>query len=169
LSIDVRHGARRERLLAASQHGDEYDGHMPQSGIRAGYRDASICLAGAPAQEISGRFKASEVLPYIGAQVAGAIVAAAVLYAIASGKPDWVPGGFASNGYGDLSPGKYGMASCFFIQVIACDHRDHFEGSSGWIRRHSNRIMPHSDPSVFDSGHKCFRQSGAQHRARVVR
>jgi aquaporin Z len=45
--------------------------------------------------------------------VAGAIVAAAVLYAIASGKPDLVPGGFASNGYGELSPGKYGLASCF--------------------------------------------------------
>jgi aquaporin Z len=45
-----------------------------------------------------GRFKASEVLPYIVAQVGGAIVAAAVLYAIASGKPDWVPGDFASNG-----------------------------------------------------------------------
>src|SRR6476620_8355388 len=66
-----------------------------------------------------GRFKGSEVLPYIAAQVAGAIVAAAILYAIASGKPDWVPGGFASNGYGDLSPGKYGVASCFFIEVIA--------------------------------------------------
>ena len=67
----------------------------------------------------SGRFKASEMLPYIGAQVSGAIVAAAVLYAIASGKPDWVPGGFASNGYGELSPGKYGIASCFLIEVIA--------------------------------------------------
>ena len=66
-----------------------------------------------------GRFKAADVLPYILAQVAGAIVAAAVLYAIASGKPDWVPGGFASNGYGELSPGKYGLASCFLIEVIA--------------------------------------------------
>ena len=56
-----------------------------------------------------GRFKAADVLPYILAQVAGAIVAAAVLYAIASGKPGWIPGGFASNGYGDLSPGKYGL------------------------------------------------------------
>jgi aquaporin Z len=66
-----------------------------------------------------GRFKASDVIPYIIAQVAGAIVAAAVLYAIASGKPDWVAGGFASNGFGDLSPGKYGLMSCFFIEVIA--------------------------------------------------
>jgi aquaporin Z len=53
------------------------------------------------------------------AQVVGAIVAAGVLYTIASGKPDWVPGGFASNGYGDLSPGKYGLVSCFVIEVIA--------------------------------------------------
>jgi aquaporin Z len=66
-----------------------------------------------------GRFKGTDVLPYVLAQVAGAISAAAVLYAVASGKPDWVPGGFASNGYGDLSPGKYGLASCFLIEVIA--------------------------------------------------
>src|SRR4029450_8250747 len=65
-----------------------------------------------------GRFKASDVIPYIIAQVAGAIVAAAVLYAIASGKPDWVPGGFASNGFGDLSPGKYGLVACACIEVI---------------------------------------------------
>jgi aquaporin Z len=66
-----------------------------------------------------GRFKTREVLPYIMAQVVGAIAAAAVLYAIASGKPDWVPGGFAANGFGDLSPGKYGLVSCFAIEVIA--------------------------------------------------
>ena len=66
-----------------------------------------------------GRFKATDVLPYILAQVAGAIAAAAVLYVIASGKPGWVPGGFASNGFGDLSPGKYSLASCFLIEVIA--------------------------------------------------
>jgi len=66
-----------------------------------------------------GRFKATDVLPYILTQVAGAIVAAAVLYVIASGKPEWVPGGFASNGYGDLSPGKYSLVSCFLSEVIA--------------------------------------------------
>src|SRR5215469_14088461 len=47
---------------------------------------------------VGGRFKAADVIPYIVAQVVGAIVAGAVLYGIASGKPDWVPGGFASNG-----------------------------------------------------------------------
>jgi aquaporin Z len=67
----------------------------------------------------AGRFKAKDVIPYIIAQVVGAIVAAAVLYLIASGKPDWVPGGFASNGYGDLSPGKYNLTSCFLIEALA--------------------------------------------------
>src|SRR6188472_3153757 len=67
----------------------------------------------------AGRCANKHVVPYLVAQVAGAVIAAAVLWVIASGKPDWVPGGFAANGYGDLSPGKYGMASCFFIEVIA--------------------------------------------------
>src|SRR6476661_4740254 len=67
----------------------------------------------------AGRFKATDVVPYLIAQVLGAIVAAAVLYAIASGKPGWAPDGFASNGYGDLSPGKYSLGSCFLIEVIA--------------------------------------------------
>ena len=66
-----------------------------------------------------GRFKGADVIPYILAQVVGAIAAAAVLYLVASGKPDWVPGGFASNGFGDLSPGKYGLTSCFVIEVLA--------------------------------------------------
>jgi len=66
-----------------------------------------------------GRFKGNDVLPYIVAQVAGAIAAAAVLYAVASGKSDWVPDGFASNGYGDLSPGKFSMISCFSSEMIA--------------------------------------------------
>ena len=47
----------------------------------------------------------------------------------------------------------------------ACNHWNHLKGSSGWICWHSNWIMPHSDPSVFDSGHKCIRQPGAKHRA----
>jgi aquaporin Z len=66
-----------------------------------------------------GRFKGGDVLPYIAAQVFGAIAAAAVLYLIASGKPGWIPDGFASNGYGDLSPGKYNMTSCFLGEALA--------------------------------------------------
>jgi len=67
----------------------------------------------------AGRCANKHVLPYIVAQVIGAILAAAVLWAIASGKADWVPGGFASNGYGDLSPGKYSLGACLLTEILA--------------------------------------------------
>src|SRR5271155_3491591 len=66
----------------------------------------------------AGRCPNRYVIPYIVAQVIGAIVAALVLWLIASGKPGWVAGGFAANGYGDLSPGKYGLGSCFISEVV---------------------------------------------------
>jgi len=68
---------------------------------------------------VGGRFKTSELLPYIIAQVLGAIVAAAVLYFIASGKPGFdLAGGLASNGYADHSPGNYSAASAFVTEVV---------------------------------------------------
>src|SRR6202166_1225030 len=67
----------------------------------------------------AGRCANKHVFPYIVAQVACAIVAAAVLWLIASGKPGWVRGGFAANGYGDLSPGKYGLGSCLVTEIVA--------------------------------------------------
>jgi aquaporin Z len=66
-----------------------------------------------------GRCANKHVMPYVIAQVVGAILAAAVLWVIASGKPDWVAGGFASNGYGALSPGKYGLGACLITEVLA--------------------------------------------------
>jgi aquaporin Z len=66
----------------------------------------------------AGRCASKHVIPYIIAQVVGAIIAALVLWWIASGKPDWIPGGFAANGYGDLSPGKYSLGSCFLTEVV---------------------------------------------------
>src|SRR3979490_740140 len=63
-----------------------------------------------------GRSANKHVIPYIIAQVIGAVLAAAALWTIATGKPDWVPGGFASNGYGDLSPGKYSLAACLLTE-----------------------------------------------------
>ncbi|PWS36562.1 aquaporin Z [Falsiroseomonas bella] len=65
-----------------------------------------------------GRFPAGEAVPYIVAQVAGAVAGAAILYLIASGKAGFdLSAGFASNGYGDHSPGKYGMMSGLVTEV----------------------------------------------------
>lgn len=66
----------------------------------------------------AGRCSTADVVPYIVAQVVGAIVAAAVLWVIASSQPGWVAGGFAANGYGDLSPGKFGLGGCFLTEVV---------------------------------------------------
>ena len=65
-----------------------------------------------------GRFPAVQVVPYIVMQVIGAIIAAAVLYGIARGQAGWQPGGFASNGFGDLSPGKYSMMAVLLCEVV---------------------------------------------------
>jgi aquaporin Z len=66
----------------------------------------------------AGRCENQHVLPYIVAQVVGAIAAAGMLWIIASGKAGWVADGFASNGFGELSPGKYSLAACFTIEVL---------------------------------------------------
>jgi aquaporin Z len=67
-----------------------------------------------------GRFSASELGPYVVAQVLGAIVGAAVLAIIAAGKPgfDLVASGFAANGFGDHSPGKYTFGACLITEVV---------------------------------------------------
>ncbi|WGS20217.1 MULTISPECIES: aquaporin Z [unclassified Bradyrhizobium] len=66
-----------------------------------------------------GRFPTGQILPYIIAKVAGAIMAAALLYVIASGAPGFdVAKGFASNGYDAHSPGQYSMVVCFITEVV---------------------------------------------------
>ena len=65
-----------------------------------------------------GRFETKDLVPYIVAQVIGAIVAAGVLYLIASGKPGFEVGGFASNGFGELSPGKYSLMAVVVCEVV---------------------------------------------------
>jgi aquaporin Z len=68
---------------------------------------------------VGGRFPSELVLPYIVAQVVGAIIGAALLYAIASGAPDFsLASGFAANGYGEHSPGKYGLGAGLLSEVL---------------------------------------------------
>jgi aquaporin Z len=67
---------------------------------------------------VGGRLPASRLPGYWIAQVLGACVAGAILYFIATGKAGVEVGGFASNGYGDLSPGKYGLAAALVCEVV---------------------------------------------------
>ena len=123
----------------------------------------------------AGRCASGHVIPYIVAQVIGAIVAAVVLWLIASGKPGWVTGSFASNGYGDLSPGKYGLGSCFLIEVVMTFFflfiiiGTTSKGAAVGLRRHPDRSRADLDPSGLDPGHQHLGQPGAQHRAGAVR
>lgn len=67
---------------------------------------------------IGGRFDKKDLIPYIIAQVLGAIGGAAILYIIASGKPGFELGGFAANGFGEHSPDGYSMLSALVIEIV---------------------------------------------------
>lgn len=64
------------------------------------------------------RFSGSDLLPYIIAQVSGGIVASIILYLIANGKPGFQIGGFAANGFGEHSPGQYGVLAAFLAEFV---------------------------------------------------
>jgi aquaporin Z len=83
-------------------------------GISGGHFNPAVSLGLA----VANRFHWKHLLPYWAAQVVGAILAAAALYAIASGKAGFAPGGFASNGFGELSPGGYSMQAALLIEII---------------------------------------------------
>lgn len=67
---------------------------------------------------VGGRFNGKDLMPYIVAQVLGGLAGAWVLYLIASGKPGFEMGGFAANGYGEHSPGGYGLQAALVTEVV---------------------------------------------------
>lgn len=83
-------------------------------GISGGHFNPAVSLGLA----LANRFSWKELIPYWIVQVVGAVAAGAVLYAIASGKASWTPGGFASNGFDTLSPGGYAMQAALLIEVV---------------------------------------------------
>jgi aquaporin Z len=83
-------------------------------GISGGHFNPAVSLGLA----VANRFAWKDLVPYWIAQVLGAIAAGAALYCIASGKSGFEAGGFASNGFGELSPGGYSLQSALLIEII---------------------------------------------------
>jgi len=84
-------------------------------GISGGHFNPAVSVGLA----VAGRFDTKHLIPYIVAQLIGAIMASFVLYIIVSGKADFAGiGSFATNGYGEASPGKYGMGSALLIELV---------------------------------------------------
>jgi len=83
-------------------------------GISGGHFNPAVSLGLA----VAGKFSWSDLLPYVIAQVAGGALGAGVLFMIATGKPGFEVGGFASNGYGTLSPGGYSLLACFLSELV---------------------------------------------------
>lgn len=83
-------------------------------GISGGHFNPAVSLGLA----LANRFSWKELIPYWIVQVIGAVAAGVVLYAIASGKAGWSAGGFASNGFGTLSPGGYSMQAAILIEAV---------------------------------------------------
>jgi aquaporin Z len=84
-------------------------------GISGGHFNPAVSLGLA----IAGRFAWRDMVPYWVAQVVGGLVGAILAWFIVSGTASFVDGGgFASNGYGDLSPGGYSLFACFLAEVL---------------------------------------------------
>lgn len=83
-------------------------------GISGGHFNPAVSVG----MTVAGRFPLASLVPYVITQVIGAIVAAAALYVVVTGKAGADLGGFASNGYGEHSPGGYSLASALVVETI---------------------------------------------------
>ena len=83
-------------------------------GISGGHFNPAVTVG----LTVAGKSDANALVPYIIAQLVGAVLAAATLYIVASGKAGVDLGGFAANGYGEHSPGGYSMVSGFVIETV---------------------------------------------------
>lgn len=83
-------------------------------GISGGHFNPAVSVG----MTVAGRFPLASLVPYVITQVIGAIVAAAALYVIVTGRAGGDLGGFASNGYGEHSPGGYSLASALVVEII---------------------------------------------------
>ncbi len=83
-------------------------------GISGGHFNPAVSLG----LLVAGRFPAKDLIPYWIAQLLGGIAAAAILYLIATGKSGFTAAGFASNGYGELSPGGYSLTSALLVEIV---------------------------------------------------
>ncbi|TRD10805.1 aquaporin Z [Erythrobacter insulae] len=83
-------------------------------GISGGHFNPAVSLGLA----LGNRFSWGELIPYWVAQLLGSFTAAGMLYLVASGVSDFQAGGFASNGYGELSPGGFSMTSALVIEIV---------------------------------------------------
>ena len=123
----------------------------------------------------AGRCADKHVIPYMVVQIIGAVLGSGLLWLIAAGKPDWVMGGFATNGYGALSPGKYSMLACFVTElvltfvflviIIGTTSKGAAAGFAGLPIGVALTLIH----LISISGHQHLGQPGPQHRSRSFR
>ena len=124
-----------------------------------------------------GRFPSSDLLPYILSQVIGAIVGTAAIYLIASGQSgvDLTGATWAANGFGDLSPGEFGLFASFLtrshhdLYVLGCDFRVYRRSCAKGLCSHLYRYGSHAHSPHQHSSHQHFCEPRTESRPCYLR